>query len=47
MKGKHCGVPTSQENDTLCMVNICNTWKKDVLREKLNEYGIENLEEIT
>ena len=25
VKGKHCGVSPSQDNDTLYMVNICET----------------------
>lgn len=46
VKGKRCGVSPSQDNDTLYMGNICKTWTKDAVREKLNEYGIENIEEM-
>lgn len=47
VKDKRCGVSPSQDNNTLYMGNICKTWTKDVVREKLNEYGIENIEEMS
>ena len=46
VKDKRCGVSPSEDNDTLYLGNICKTWTKDVVREKLNEFGIENLEEM-
>lgn len=46
VKDKRCGVSPSQDNDTLYLGNICKTWTKDAVREKLNEFGIENLEEM-
>ncbi|KAF8379180.1 hypothetical protein HHK36_028609 [Tetracentron sinense] len=47
VNGKQCGVSPSQDSDTLFLGNICKTWKKAALREKLKHYGVENLEDLT
>ncbi|KAK9742730.1 hypothetical protein RND81_03G194000 [Saponaria officinalis] len=47
VKGKQCGVTPSQDNDTLFLGNICKTWTKEKLKEKLKSYGIETIEDIT
>ncbi|KAL0373528.1 UNVERIFIED_CONTAM: Heterogeneous nuclear ribonucleoprotein Q [Sesamum radiatum] len=45
--GKQCGVTPSQDSDTLFLGNICRTWTKEVLKEKLKHYGVENIEDLT
>ncbi|KAL3537096.1 hypothetical protein ACH5RR_000462 [Cinchona calisaya] len=45
--GKQCGVTPSQDSDTLFLGNICKTWTKESLREKLKQYGVENIEDLT
>ncbi|PIA31041.1 hypothetical protein AQUCO_05300104v1 [Aquilegia coerulea] len=45
--GKKCGVTPSQDSDTLFLGNICKTWTKEALKEKLSQYGIENVEDLT
>ncbi|KAL3516811.1 hypothetical protein ACH5RR_023713 [Cinchona calisaya] len=45
--GKQCGVIPSQDSDTLFLGNICKTWTKEALREKLKQYGVENTEDLT
>ncbi|KAL6494145.1 hypothetical protein OROGR_032054 [Orobanche gracilis] len=47
VNGKQCGVTPSQDSDTLFLGNICKTWTKDALKEKLKHYGVENLEDLT
>ncbi|KAI4372668.1 hypothetical protein MLD38_010871 [Melastoma candidum] len=47
IKGKQCGVSPSQDNDTLFLGNICKSWTKEALKEKLKHYGIENIEDVT
>ncbi|XP_057822187.1 uncharacterized protein LOC131034621 [Cryptomeria japonica] len=47
VKGKRCGVTRSQDNETLYVRNISRSWTKDDLRNKLKEYGIEDVEELT
>ncbi|XP_022956498.1 nucleolin-like [Cucurbita moschata] len=47
INGKQCGVTPSQDSDTLFLGNICKTWKKDVLKEKLKHYGVDNVEDLT
>lgn len=47
VKGKQCGVTPSQDSDTLFLGNICKTWTKEKLKEKLKLYGIENIEDLT
>lgn len=46
VREKRCGVSPSQDNDTLYVGNICKTWTKEAVVEKLKEYEIENFEEI-
>ncbi|KAF3973334.1 hypothetical protein CMV_003240 [Castanea mollissima] len=45
--GKRCGTAPSEDNDTLFMGNICNTWTKEAIKHKLKEYGVEGVENIT
>ncbi|GLT39657.1 hypothetical protein SLA2020_138370 [Shorea laevis] len=47
INGKQCGVTPSQDSDTLFLGNICKTWTKEALKEKLKHYGVENVEDIT
>ncbi|ERN01072.1 nucleolin [Amborella trichopoda] len=47
VNGKQCGVSPSQDSDTLFLGNICKTWTKEALKEKLKHYGIENIEDMT
>ncbi|KAG4378004.1 hypothetical protein GLYMA_18G248200v4 [Glycine max] len=47
INGKQCGVTPSQDSDTLYLGNICKTWKKEALKEKLKHYGVENVEDLT
>ncbi|KAK8951747.1 Polyadenylate-binding protein RBP47B [Platanthera zijinensis] len=46
INGKQCGVAQSQDSDTLFLGNICKTWTKEHLKEKLKSYGIDNLEDL-
>ncbi|KAG9448086.1 hypothetical protein H6P81_014214 [Aristolochia fimbriata] len=46
VKGKVCGVTRSIDKETLHLRNICPTWNKDMLVEKLNAYGLDNVEEV-
>ncbi|GKD37885.1 nucleolin [Tanacetum coccineum] len=41
---KQCGVSPSQDSDTLFLGNICKTWTKEALKEKLKYYGINTVE---
>ncbi|KAM3287567.1 hypothetical protein P3S67_020997 [Capsicum chacoense] len=47
VNGKECGVSPSQDNDTLFLGNICKTWTKEALEEKLEHYGVDNIEDLT
>ncbi|GKV12705.1 hypothetical protein SLEP1_g23823 [Rubroshorea leprosula] len=47
INGKQCGVTPSQDSDTLFLGNICKTWTKEALKEKLKHYGVENVQDIT
>ncbi|CAA0842757.1 RNA-binding (RRM/RBD/RNP motifs) family protein [Striga hermonthica] len=47
INGKQCGVSQSQDSDTLFVGNICKTWTKEALKEKLKHYGVEGLEDLT
>ncbi|MQL80949.1 hypothetical protein Taro_013420 [Colocasia esculenta] len=47
VNGKQCGVSPSQDNDTLFLGNICKTWTKEHLKEKLKQYGVDNIEDLT
>nr|XP_043609196.1 nucleolin [Erigeron canadensis]XP_043609198.1 nucleolin [Erigeron canadensis]XP_043609199.1 nucleolin [Erigeron canadensis] len=45
--GKQCGVSPSQDSDTLFLGNVCKTWTKEALKEKLKNYGIDTVEDLT
>ncbi|KAM0032539.1 putative RNA recognition motif domain, nucleotide-binding alpha-beta plait domain superfamily [Helianthus debilis subsp. tardiflorus] len=45
--GKRCGTAPSEDNATLFLGNICNTWTKEAIIQKLNDYSIEGVERIT
>ncbi|KAK2995202.1 hypothetical protein RJ640_000507 [Escallonia rubra] len=47
VNGKKCGVTPSQDSDTLFLGNICKTWTKETLSDKLKHYGVENVEDVT
>ncbi|KAF9624862.1 hypothetical protein IFM89_015416 [Coptis chinensis] len=47
VNGKQCGVTPSQDSDTLFLGNICKTWTKEALKEKLKQYGIDNVDDLT
>ncbi|KAG8082861.1 hypothetical protein GUJ93_ZPchr0014g47549 [Zizania palustris] len=46
VRGKQCGVAPSHDNDTLFVGNICKTWTKEHLKEKLKNYGVENFDDL-
>ncbi|XP_068658736.1 heterogeneous nuclear ribonucleoprotein Q-like isoform X2 [Aristolochia californica] len=46
VKGKVCGVTRSNDKETLHLRNICPTWTKDMLVEKLKAYDLDNLDEV-
>ncbi|XP_052195682.1 uncharacterized protein LOC127803480 [Diospyros lotus] len=45
--GKRCGTAPNEDNNTLFLGNICNTWTKEAIKQKLKDYGIEDVENIT
>ncbi|CAI9101212.1 OLC1v1038484C3 [Oldenlandia corymbosa var. corymbosa] len=45
--GKQCGVTPSQDSDTLFLGNICKSWTREALRDRLKHYGIDNVEDLT
>ncbi|KAL7619021.1 hypothetical protein Lser_V15G03110 [Lactuca serriola] len=45
--GKQCGVSPSQDSDTLFLGNVCKTWTKEALKEKLKKYGVDTVEDLT
>ncbi|KAK2355599.1 RNA-binding motif protein, Y chromosome, family 1 member B [Trifolium repens] len=45
--GKRCGTAPCEDNDTLFLGNICNTWTKEAIIQKLKDYGVEGVESIT
>ncbi|CAI0548365.1 unnamed protein product [Linum tenue] len=47
INGKHCGVSPSKDSDTLFLGNICKTWTKEALKQKLKHYGVDNVEDLT
>ncbi|XP_008802868.2 nucleolin-like [Phoenix dactylifera] len=47
IRGKRCGIAPSEDNDTLFLGNICNTWTKEAIRRKLKDYGVDRVENIT
>ncbi|RZC84667.1 hypothetical protein C5167_047454 [Papaver somniferum] len=46
IRGKVCEVTRNNDNETLHLGNICMTWTKDMLVEKLKSYDLENLEQV-
>ncbi|XP_072986874.1 uncharacterized protein [Typha latifolia] len=46
VRGKQCGVAPSQDSDSVFVGNICKTWTKEHLKEKLKSYGVENVEDL-
>ncbi|XP_031475326.1 uncharacterized protein LOC116247334 [Nymphaea colorata] len=47
IKGKRCGIAPSEDNDTLFLGNICNTWTKEAIKRKLRDYGVDGVDNIT
>ncbi|XP_060219020.1 uncharacterized protein LOC132645823 isoform X1 [Lycium barbarum] len=47
VNGKKCGVSPSQDSDTLFLGNICKSWTKEALKDKLKHYGVDNVEDLT
>ncbi|KZV54070.1 nucleolin-like [Dorcoceras hygrometricum] len=45
--GKRCGTSSLDGDDTLFLGNICNTWTKDAINQKLKDYGVEGVENLT
>lgn len=45
--GKRCGTAPNEDNDTLFLGNVCNTWTKEAIKQKLKDYSIEGVENIT
>ncbi|CAA7403426.1 unnamed protein product [Spirodela intermedia] len=45
--GKRCGIAPNEDNDTLFLGNICNTWTKEAIKRRLKEYGVDEVENIT
>ncbi|KAM1156213.1 hypothetical protein ACFX13_027592 [Malus domestica] len=46
IRGRRCGTAPSEDNDTLFVGNICNTWTKEAIKQKLKDYGVEGVENI-
>uniref|UniRef100_M8BJ40 Heterogeneous nuclear ribonucleoprotein Q n=1 Tax=Aegilops tauschii TaxID=37682 RepID=M8BJ40_AEGTA len=46
VRGKQCGVAPSRDNDTLFVGNICKTWTKEHLKEKLKIYEVEDFDDL-
>ncbi|RZC91475.1 hypothetical protein C5167_027536 [Papaver somniferum] len=46
IRDKVCEVTRNNDNETLHLGNICMTWTKDMLVEKLKSYDLENLEQV-
>ncbi|XP_034680983.1 nucleolin-like [Vitis riparia] len=47
INGKQCGVAPSQDSDTLFVGNICKTWTKAAVKDKLAYYGVDKYEDLT
>ncbi|CAK8542587.1 unnamed protein product [Lathyrus sativus] len=47
INGKQCGITPCPDSDTLYLNNICKTWKKEALKEKLKHYEVENFKDLT
>ncbi|KAL9229633.1 hypothetical protein vseg_005081 [Gypsophila vaccaria] len=45
--GKQCGTAANEDNDTLFVGNICNTWTKEAINQKLKDYNVQGVENIT
>ncbi|ERN10789.1 hypothetical protein AMTR_s00027p00222730 [Amborella trichopoda] len=46
VRGKVCGVTRSNDNETLYLRNICKTWTKDAVSERLKAYEVDNLVDV-
>ncbi|KAK1324467.1 Polyadenylate-binding protein 5 [Acorus calamus] len=46
VNGKLCGVMKSNDNVTLHLGNICKSWTKEMLEEKLKSLRLEKIEEV-
>ncbi|PIA48841.1 hypothetical protein AQUCO_01300034v1 [Aquilegia coerulea] len=46
VRGKVCEVTRNNDNETLHLGNICTTWTKNLLVERLRPYELENLEDV-
>lgn len=47
IRGKRCGTAPNEDNDTLFLGNICNTWTKEAIKQKLKDYNVEGVDHIT
>ncbi|MCO5563375.1 hypothetical protein L7F22_017016 [Adiantum nelumboides] len=47
IRGKECGVLPNQDNDTLFIGNISRDWKPSEVLQKLKEFGVNGIEELT
>lgn len=45
--GKRCRTGPSEDNDSLFLGNICNTWTKEAIKQKLEDYDVEGVQNIT
>ncbi|VAI82258.1 unnamed protein product [Triticum turgidum subsp. durum] len=45
--GKRCAIAASEDNDTLFLGNICNTWTKEAIKKRLLDYGVEGVQSLT
>ncbi|CAM8986489.1 unnamed protein product [Rhodiola kirilowii] len=45
--GLSCSIGPSEDNDTLFLGNVCNTWTKEAIKQKLKDYCVEGVENIT
>ncbi|CAN4123675.1 unnamed protein product [Withania somnifera] len=46
IRGKRCGTAPNDDNDTLFLGNICNTWTKEAVIQKLKDCGVEGIENV-
>lgn len=47
VRGKSCGVSPNEDNDILFLGNINKSWKSEQVLDKLKEYGIDAIAELT
>ncbi|KNA12001.1 hypothetical protein SOVF_129830 isoform A [Spinacia oleracea] len=47
IRGKRCGTAPNEDNDTLFLGNVCNTWTKEAIKQKLKDFNVEGVENIT